>query len=282
LVLVAFGVRAASLDAQSLWRDEVDALCYAFEFPHLVAQTLAPEAAGSLNTPCACPPLPLTKPSAESVPRRLAQTLGGMIRHNGPLYFFLLRGWVALAGTSAYTMRFFSLAFGVLCVGLVYALGSRLFNRLTGLLAALLVTTSPYLTWYGQEVKMYTLLPALALLAIYGLRRALSPSKGRAVEGGSWRWWAVQVVATSLAFYSHILAALLVPVQVLLCFAWWPQARNQWRGALVSLICLTLPYLPLVVWQAPLMLQARETGFHPYTLGAVSYTHLTLPTILRV
>ncbi len=262
LALAAFGVRAASLDAQSLWRDEVDALCYAFEFPHLVAQTLAPEAAGSLNTPCACPPLPLTKPSGESVPRRLAQTLGGMIRHNGPLYFFLLRGWVALAGTSEYGMRFFSLAFGVLCVGLVYALGSRLFDRLTGLLAALLVTTSPYLTWYGQEVKMYTLVPALVLLAIYGLRRA--------VEGGGWHWWAVQVVATSLAFYSHILAALLIPVQVLLYFAWWPRARRQRAGALVSLACLTLPYLPLVVWQAPLMLQTRETGFHPYTLGKMA------------
>ncbi|MFQ6101532.1 MAG: glycosyltransferase family 39 protein [Anaerolineae bacterium] len=268
LALAAFAVRAASLDAQSLWRDEVDALCYAFEFPHLIARTLAPEVSGSLDTPCACPPLPLAaaKPSDECVPRRLAQTLGGMLRHNGPLYFFLLRGWVALAGTSEYATRFFSLVFGVLCVPLVYALGCRLFNRPVGLLAALLVTTSPYLTWYGQEVKMYTLVPALALLAIYGLRRAVEGDAPNLPNGKSWHWWAVQVVAISLAFYSHILAALLIPIQMLLYFAWWPQARRQWVGALVSLACLTLPYLPLVIWQAPLILQERETGFHPYAL----------------
>ena len=221
--LAAFAVRAASLDTQSLWRDEVDALRFAtVRWADLLAS--------------------FTRPG-----------------WNGPLYYVFLRGWVALTGTSEYALRFFSLAFGVLCVPLAYALGCRLFDRRTGLLAAVLIATSPYLAWYGQEVKMYTLLTALALTAIYGLRRA--------VEGAGWRWWAVPVVATSLAFYSHILAALLIPVQVLLYLAWWPQARRQWRGALVSLACLTLPYLPLVLWQAPLVLQSRETGFYAYTLG---------------
>jgi hypothetical protein len=56
----------------------------------------------------------------------------------------------------------------------------------------------------------------------------------------------------------------------LLYLTWWPQARKQWAGALVSLACLTLPYLPLVVWQAPLMLQTRETGFYHYSLGEMT------------
>jgi len=263
-ILVAFAVRAVSINAQSLWRDEVDALCYAYEFPHLVVQTLAPETAGSLNTPCACPPVLATPAESpeEGVPRRLARTLGGMIRQNGPLYFFLLRGWIVVTGTSEYAMRFFSLVFGVLCVPLSYAMGRRLFDRLVSLLAAWLVSTSPYLTWYSHEVKMYALVSALALVAIYALRRA--------VEGTGWHWWAVQVVATSLAFYSHILAALLIPVQILIYFAWWPRARRQLAGALVSLAFLTLPYLPLAIWQAPQVLQARETGFHPYGLGEMA------------
>ena len=264
LMLVAFTVRAVSINAQSLWRDEVDALCYAYEFPHIVAQALSPGTVGDLNTPCACPSLPVTPANSpdEGALLRLARTFGGMIRQNGPLYFFLLRGWIAGAGVSEYAMRFFSLLFGVLGVPLVYVLGRRLFDRLTGLFAALLVTVSPYLTWYSQEVKMYALVSALALLAIYGLRRA--------VEGDGWRWWAVQIVATSLAFYTHVLAALLVPVQILLYFAWWPQARKQWMGALVSLACLTLPYLPLALWQAPQVFRARETGFYPYALGEMA------------
>lgn len=245
LALIAFAARAVSLDAQPLWRDEVDALRFA------------------------------TVPWSEML---ASFTRPGW---NGPLYYLLLRGWIALAGASEYGMRFFSLLLGVLGVPLIYALARRLFDRPTGILAALLLATSPYLAWYGQEVKMYTLVPALALLAIYGLRRALSLSKETAlslskgaVEGGNWRWWAVTVAATSLAFYSHILAALLIPVQALLYFIWCPQARNKWRGALISLACLTLPYLPLLAWQAPLLLQERATGFSPYTPGEMVETLL--------
>jgi uncharacterized membrane protein len=188
LALVAFAVRAISLDAQSLWRDEVDAMRFA---------------TASLD-----------------------EVLSNFTRQgwNGPLYFLILRGWIALTGVSEYAMRFLSLFFGVLCVPLVYALGRRLFNSQTGLFAALLVSTSPYLTWYSQEVKMYTLVPLLALLAIYALRRA--------VEGDGWYWWGVQVVATGLAVYTHIIAALLIPVQVLIYFSWWPRGRRQWFGAL--------------------------------------------------
>ncbi len=222
LVLIGFFVRASSLDAQSLWRDEVDALRFA------------------------------TGPWSEMLSNF---TRPGW---NGPLYYLLLRGWIAASGTTEYALRFLSLLFGVLCIPLTYLVGCHLFSPLVGLLSALLVTTSPYLSWYSQEVKMYTLVLALALLAVYALHRAL--------EDGSWHWWLVQIVATSTAFYSHILAALLVPVQVLLALAYWPQLRRRWRGALISLACLTLPYLPLAIWQAPLALRTRDTGFFPYSL----------------
>lgn len=224
LTLVAFAVRAFSLDAQSLWRDEVDALRFA------------------------------------SVPWTELLASFTRVGWNGSLYHLLLRGWVALAGTSEYAMRFLSLLLGVLCLPLVYGLGCRLLDRRTGLVAALLVALSPYLAWYGQEVKMYTLVPFLALLAIYGLRRAVE-------SAGGWRWWGVQIAATSLAFHAHILAALLIPVQALLVLVWWPRSRRHLVGALLSLACLILPYLPLAAWQIPLVFVPRDTGFGAATLG---------------
>lgn len=262
LALIAFAIRAASLDFQSLWRDEVDALCYSYEFPALLAEALKPQQR-ELLTPCACPPPPVTLEDAPaSTLGRLLSALSGMIRQNGPLYYFILHSWVALVGSTEYGMRFLSLACGTLVVSLTYVLSRRLFDHRSGLLTAFLVAASPYLAWYSQEAKMYTLVLVQAMLAIYGLRRALD-GKGR-------HWWAVQIVATTLAFYTHVLAALLIPLQALLYFVWWPHSRTQWKEALFSLSCLTLPYVPLGAWQVPSLLQARDTGFYPYTLDQMA------------
>lgn len=226
LAFIAYALRALSLDAQSLWRDEVDALRFA------------------------------------AVPRTEVLSHFTCPGWNGPLYYLLLRWWIAATGNSEYAMRFFALFFGVLCVPLMYVLGSRLFGWRTGLVAALLVAFSPYLTWYGQEVRMYTLVPALAVLAIYSLRRA--------IEGEAKRWWVVQILSTSMAYYSHILAALLVPVQALLLLVWCSSARRRWVGASVSLACLMVPYLPLARWQIPLALEARATGFPSHSLAEMT------------
>ena len=138
LILLAFAVRAITLDSQSLWRDEVDALRFAR--------------------------LPWAEMRANFV------TAG----FNGPLYHVLLRGWLALPGASEYSLRFFSLWFGVMGVALAFVLGARLYGRGVGVITALLVTTSPYLVWYSQEGKMYTLVVALALLAISFVLNMLS------------------------------------------------------------------------------------------------------------
>ena len=261
LTLAAFALRVIPLEAQSLWRDEVDALCFAFEFPRALAERVAlvgPEAA---TPPCTCPsavPAAVTSRDASTL-SALLSVAGEVIRHNGPLYYFLLRGWVGVAGTSVTALRFLSAWLSSLSVPLTYVLGRRLLGRSSGLLAALLTACSPYLTWYGQETKMYALVTTLALLAIYSLRRA--------AEGDSARWWVVQVAATSLSLYTHIWSALLIPVQALLFLSWWSHSRRQWRGGLLSLALLVLPYLPLAAWEVDRVLVVRETGFPHYTLG---------------
>ncbi|HEY76276.1 MAG TPA: hypothetical protein G4O00_08865 [Thermoflexia bacterium] len=260
LIFLAFAVRVVSLEAQSLWRDEVDALCYAFGFPQALLRAVNPAYVPSTSPPCACPPTPLPVVSpALSLRDRVVSVVNGLIRHNGPLYYFLLRGWIDLVGTSVTSLRFFSLWFGVLAVPLTYALGARLIHRAAGAVAALLTAFSPYLTWYSQEVKMYTLVPVLVLLAVYALRRA--------VEEGAGRWWATAVVATTLSFYIHIWSALLVPLYIVFLVLWRPRGRRRWLGAVVTLALLTLPYLPLAAWEIRHALVPRETGFPRYTLG---------------
>jgi 4-amino-4-deoxy-L-arabinose transferase-like glycosyltransferase len=217
---LAFALRMVGLDAESLWRDEIDAIRFAYWPLSLLLETF-------------------TRPG-----------------HNGPLYYLLLRPWLEIAGRSGFALRFFSLAFSVLSVPLMYRVARRLFPRWIGvsLLAALLVAVSPYLVWYGQEGKMYALVVALALLSMDRFLAAMG-------EGG-WQRWLVYVAATSAAFYVHLVAALLIPVQVLGFFTFDRGLRQaRWKPAAISLAALTLPYVPLLIWQVPLLLNGGQTGY---------------------
>ena len=149
ITLLACALRSLPLLSQSLWRDEVDALLFA------------------------------TRP--------LPQLLD-MFRQpgqNGPLFFLLLRPWLALSGHSEFALRFPAMFFGVLSVPLLYVLLARLAGRPVALVGALLMATAPYGVWYGQEAKMYSLLTVLApaaLLAIVWLRER--------APGAAWLPWA--------------------------------------------------------------------------------------------
>jgi mannosyltransferase len=175
---------------------------------------------------------------------------------NGPLYYLALRPWLEVAGRGEFALRFFSTLFGVLAVALTARLGQRLYpsQPWTAALAALLAATSPYLVWYGQEGRMYALVVALALLS---MERYVS-----ALQRGGWHRWGLYVGATSLLFYVHFVAVLIIPAQVLAFLTLRGEVRRaHWKGWLLSLGALVLPYLPLLAWQWPLVQAGGETGY---------------------
>jgi len=226
VTLLAFALRVLALLSQSLWRDEVDALLFA------------------------------TRP--------LPQLLD-MFRQpgqNGPLFFLVLRPWLAVAGHSEFGLRFPAALAGTLSVPLIYALLARLAGRRVALLAALFVATAPYGIWYGQEAKMYALLTVLvpaSLLAIVEIARR-----------GGWAPWAALYLLTSLTFYTHLLAVLVVAVQALwLLILPWAPPRRRVPGIILYLLMLGLPYVPFLQWVPPMWTSAYQTG-HPFvSLGTI-------------
>jgi len=222
LALLAFALRAWHLEFQSLWRDETDAIRFA-QSP--VTELLAH----------------FTRPG-----------------WNGPLYFLLLRPWLALVGQTEFAARYSSLFFGVLAVPLTWVVGRRLAGRSVAAVGAALAALSPYLVWYAQELKMYSLVLALGLLSGYLYLRAL--------DEGRWQWWLGHVAITSLLMYTHVLAVLILLPQAL-WFVWgWQRYRRYWRGWLAAMAALTLPYLPLAIWQARTLFSDFQTGHLFYSL----------------
>jgi uncharacterized membrane protein len=137
VLLLAFAIRVSGLTAQSMWRDEVDAI----QFSQMPLSVMASY---------------FTRPG-----------------WNGPLFYLFLRPWIAIAGRTEFGLRYFSSCLSVIAVALLYRLAQTWFSKPVGVLAALLMATSAYMVWYAQELKMYALVCALVLATLLLYHRAL-------------------------------------------------------------------------------------------------------------
>jgi uncharacterized membrane protein len=85
-----------------------------------------------------------------------------------PLYHFLLHGWQLLVGTGVSQVRLLSLFFFVSSIPALYFLTRYAFrNERVALFTAFLFTVSPFMNWYGNELRMYSLLTLLTIINQY-------------------------------------------------------------------------------------------------------------------
>ncbi|HHW89023.1 MAG TPA: hypothetical protein GX400_22765 [Chloroflexi bacterium] len=216
-ILTGFALRLFRLGAESLWYDETVSV-------HLAR-------------------LP--------APAMLAHTAGDI---HPPGYYLLLHGWQWLTTpTLAHGLEFLfawpSLVAGVLILALTYALGRRLFDGRTGLVALWLAAFNPFQLWYSQEVRMYTVGAALALLTLWAALRVLDRQRPVA-------WLMVYVVSAAAGLYTlYYFAFWLVAVNVAMLGLLWRNhmERNAhiggWLAAQVGVLLLFAPWLPVTLRQ---------------------------------
>ena len=86
---------------------------------------------------------------------------------NPPLYFVLTTAWGSVAGWSEFSLRFVSLACGLIGAAFLFALARRLFGLRAGVWTLGLAAVAPALVAYSQEARMYALFFALAAATLY-------------------------------------------------------------------------------------------------------------------
>ncbi len=163
---------------------------------------------------------------------------------NGPLYTFGLACWIKLFGTSAIAVRLPAAIAGTLAIPAMYGLGRELRGPRLGLIAATLLTLSPYAHWYAQDAKMYSLLVLLTIVATWLLLGALR-------RGGT-VWIAYGVVAAVTLGVHAAFLLVLIAHGVIAAVVWWagygirPTRRQfQWLTMLIGVAAL-----PLLIWGA--------------------------------
>lgn len=169
-----------------------------------------------------------------------------------PLYYFLLRIWNYVFGWGLFSLRSFSIIFGVLTVWAGYKLVYySLKDKRLALLAALLLAINPFQIQYSLEARMYTLGTFLALYSSYVLAKALENNKTK-----NWIWYGILV---SACMYTHYYLIFTVIAQVLYVAHYIIKNRLinfQKQGillkAVLSYILSIILYLP---WIKPLLIQ---------------------------
>lgn len=136
--------------------------------------------------------------------REILKETGGT--DHPPLYFILLHFWIGLAGKSEFSLRFFSVFWGVISVALLYPLGVRIFRPGGARIAMLLLAFSPFFIRYAQEVRGYTLWVALCMLSCYFL--------GRGWRENSLRLWTAYAISTLSALYTHFFSVFALASQI--------------------------------------------------------------------
>jgi hypothetical protein len=170
-----------------------------------------------------------------------------------PLFYTLLHFWQRLAGTSELAVRTFSLWWGVLAVALVYALGKALIGPRPGAWAAALMAINPFWIMHAQDIRVYTMLGALALASSHVFWRAMAAPGGRR----GWRWWALYVVSGVLVVYAHYFGAFVILAHALFFAALRLRQPRRWWPGIVSFGTIGAVLVPWL-WYA----QAVVTGEH--------------------
>jgi 4-amino-4-deoxy-L-arabinose transferase-like glycosyltransferase len=126
----------------------------------------------------------------------------GTIYEQGLLFSYLEAPLLWVFGLNAYVGRAFSAVLSVATVALLYYVGSRLFSKPVGLVAATLQVFSAESIAWGARVRMYALLQFLVLLSVWFLWRG-----GTEEHSARYRW--IAIVCYLGALFTHPVSILL-------------------------------------------------------------------------
>ncbi len=158
-----------------------------------------------------------------------------------PLYFAVQDLWCRLFGYSDGPLRSLSATVGALTVLVMFATARALqLSRRMARCVAILIAVNPFLIWYSQEARAYSLLVFLLALSMLALARA----KERGTSADFWFFG----VTSGLAMMTHYFAVFfIIPEVAILLASSHRLSRRVWKG-----------FAPLVAVLPPLALLALD------------------------
>ena len=170
-----------------------------------------------------------------------------------PLYYWILKIWELLFGSSDSALRSLSIFFGTGVIITAFALTRKLFGRLIAGVATLFLVLSPTIIRYSDEARMYTMAALIVFAATYVLMKAL--------ETNQRRWYVIYGILVGLGMWTHYFTALIwiahwvwraVTIRQSTTkpkLFWKKFFTKNWIIAHVVAVGIFLPWLPFMVVQ---------------------------------
>ena len=172
-----------------------------------------------------------------------------------PLYHVLLRTWRLVFGPDVVTARLFSLVFLLAAVPVFYAVARRCLSRPWALFALVVFSCSPFLQWYGDEARMYSMLVFVTLVSQYFFLTLL--------DGGRTSAWAGYAATAVVGAYVHYFFFFVLASQGLFLLL-LVLTRRLPRGALVRLVGVALLVgAAITPWYLYFRAQGSASGTRP-------------------
>lgn len=182
----------------------------------------------------------------------IPQVGGDTYADKPPLFFWLISIGLLLTDSLRVAFLLPSLLAGAGSVILVYDIVRRMWNRETGMVAALALLATVQFVWQPRQAQIDATLCFFTTLSLYGLLR-------HCLLGPSWKWYAIGWAAAGFGIITKGVGFL--PLLILIPYAFmrgtWsprPVANGGWRWALgpVALIAA------VSVWLVPMLLAANH------------------------
>jgi len=193
----------------------------------------------------------------------LPSVLAALNDYRMPAFVYIAVPFVSLLGLSVTSVRMTAATCGWLTIPVVYWLGTRMFNRRAGSVAALLLALSPWhipLSRIGLEHTFTSLAITAAVAMVWKWH----------TDGHHWHWALAVGGMFGLSIYGHSTMKLLTPlIMAVLGLLLWRESKTYWRQAAAALCTVASVAAPVIINTArmPELMQARYNQVAVFTPG---------------
>ena len=184
-----------------------------------------------------------------------------------PLYHVLLRTWRLVLGPDIQTARQLSLVFLLASVPVFYLVARKLLSTRWALFAVVVFSSSPFLQWYGNEARMYSLLVLVTLVSQYFFLTITAARKAPAA-------WVGYALTAVVGVYVHYFFVFVLVTQGLFLLALW---RRMPRGTYPRLAAVAvLAVAAYAPWLLRVVASGSAGGTRPSLLtpSSVDYSNV--------